>query len=531
MRVKDHTFFARLYKMSDWEQRHRVGNVAPDSDGEDGDDDQDGGDGPDGDARDRQRRRAQTDGRGTGKGDAPKGRGRGQRRRDPPSEEVLLLRQWFAQALDAHDYLSIDVPSGGGDGGRELTVLQLLDLERKNVKVQTFEDKSSINVLYKVRVQPLQLWAPVPAQQCLARGSLEVFPFVDPGFADLVDVMGCDIANRSRFHKWRADVADVEGCTLLKNPQPLTVQKNLKDKDIPALCLLDELHLRGYTAVRKAVTHVPGSPLVYDGRQPTAKRNYYKAVLIKEELFAAGIKMIKSTWSASYLAVLLKTKKALPKMSAKECQKILAKLEDDYATLSSLDKLPTLPPQPMAQGLDVDEDIACDEEEIPATPLVEDDAAGSASGNEGSDVAVDYSGDDGAKTTAPPVLQPAPVDERPGAVVDRVASSVTTAMPVAVPLPARGFPDTIEGMPVRVISARQDLMHSYHDRMWVRCCNPLHVRCNRSRSIQLQVGTYGPRAAEFYLGAWLSAAHRGDIDHAKWQPSASDIREYAAARA
>ena len=54
----------------------------------------------------------------------------------------------------------------------------------------------------------------------------------------------------------------------------------------------------------------------------------------------------------------------------------------------------------------------------------------------------------------------------------------------------------------------------------VRCLNPAHGECKKYRSLRMQTDKYGPKAAVYYLTAWLEASH-ADLPqpHNKWKPS------------
>ena len=63
------------------------------------------------------------------------------------------------------------------------------------------------------------------------------------------------------------------------------------------------------------------------------------------------------------------------------------------------------------------------------------------------------------------------------------------------------------------------------------CNNPGHVKCSRYRSLALDVGVFGPRAAEFYLEAWLRESHEDRDVHRRFRPTRAHVREVADAHA
>ena len=61
----------------------------------------------------------------------------------------------------------------------------------------------------------------------------------------------------------------------------------------------------------------------------------------------------------------------------------------------------------------------------------------------------------------------------------------------------------------------------------VTCPNPLHGRHSKYRSARLGIATYGARAAEFYLGAWLTDAYAAPSKAEHRNPSKADVQAYA----
>ena len=188
-------------------------------------------------------------------------------------------------------------------------------------------------------------------------------------------------------------------------------------------------------------------------------------------------------------------------LSAAECKRRLSKVAagDRAAAIAILDR-PPLPPSVVPAG------------PVPAFSW-EDDIAG------------DDPGDD----PEPELLAGEHAVEGLAAVDDGIAGDAVG--PVEAGDAAVGhIPHEIEGMPVRVVAGRHHGGYNYHDRISVRCRNPAHANCSRSRSTALQIGTYGPRAAEFYLEAWLLSSDTVSAEQRKSHPRAADIHAYADSR-
>ena len=87
-------------------------------------------------------------------------------------------------------------------------------------------------------------------------------------------------------------------------------------------------------------------------------------------------------------------------------------------------------------------------------------------------------------------------------------------------------PTHIEGQRTKRIKGRKDAKYSYADRIAVECC--MHDNCRTSRSLALDVAVHGPRAAEFFLGAWLRRAPDMPRDkHFGYRPLRAEVRAYA----
>jgi len=95
---------------------------------------------------------------------------------------------------------------------------------------------------------------------------------------------------------------------------------------------------------------------------------------------------------------------------------------------------------------------------------------------------------------------------------------------------AEGLPSDIFGQRVSFLPGRNTATHVYSSRIGVKCSNPLHVGCSKSRSVTLLRDTLGPRCAEAYLGAWLQVAEDvSAAEHAKKRPSLAEQEAYLAA--
>ena len=213
-----------------------------------------------------------------------------------------------------------------------------------------------------------------------------------------------------------------------------------------------------------------------------------QCLICSEELFAAGVPEFPSTRSQTWYAYLLRFKAEPPAgMRAKDMKKCITGSPDEAVlpALALAAPAPAAPP-PVAP---VDPDIAGDELPWPDEEE-EEEVAGDA---------------------AAPLPDPAPGD-----------AEMAGDEPVAEIV----WPEFIMGAKVTVVKGRHVGGYNYYDRLSVPCTNPAHVGCARSRSTALFAGEFGPRAAEFWLGAWLQGADRPMADHRRFEPRRAEITAY-----
>ena len=91
------------------------------------------------------------------------------------------------------------------------------------------------------------------------------------------------------------------------------------------------------------------------------------------------------------------------------------------------------------------------------------------------------------------------------------------------------WPERILGCNVRLVKGINRDKWFYFDRLDVTCPNPAHKGCGRSRSRELEVALFGPRSAEFWLGAWLSMSYAtpDTRSHREFVPTHDAVQAYA----
>lgn len=423
------------------------------------------------------------------------------------SEEVTLMRQWLSASLERYSYIS--APVIGEDGHFTHMFFQILSTEHRQLYVRTFqgvEEQDAGDGLYTISAQPLSRFrAPITNPEDGPGMEAEVFIFTEPVAVDILGVCGGGVASRHHWHVWSHEASDLAGCVALRSPRKLAPRMALSDSGAPVLALCDELRSQGFDEVRGKVTHEPGGSKHFDCRGLPSKRTYLQCVLESPQLFAAGVESFTSGHSGMYYKVLLKTKRPVdPKLSAKELKRALATAEGDTVALAALSAGALVPVGRRAQG-------------SAPLPLEDIDGEDSVVGD-----------DDPAAAAIVVAAEDAAAEPLPGGVEDQ---DMVVGDALAEDAPGEGVaadavPDQILGQAVVVVQGRHDARWSYSDRLTIRCRNPDHGRCTKSRSLALDRDVFGPRAAEGYLGAWLLRSDLPAAEHSKHKPSRADIRAY-----
>ena len=92
----------------------------------------------------------------------------------------------------------------------------------------------------------------------------------------------------------------------------------------------------------------------------------------------------------------------------------------------------------------------------------------------------------------------------------------------------RRYPKEILGCRVTMTAAYRKGKWNYNDRLEVTCPNRLHLGCSHSRSVELDSDVFGPRCAEYWLGAWLEKSDSLSArEHKQYRPIRSHVDAYA----
>lgn len=430
------------------------------------------------------------------------------------TNEVRLMRQFLAAALEPHTFVSIPVRSADGDMSE--VFMQVLSLECRSVFVKTFTspDEEPEHGLYTVSAQMYEAWRPTPGcPGAEPKREQDVFAWRAPTLVDLLHISGALQARRDLWLQWEATQSDLEGCVLLKEPAAIRPKLSLSSPKIPVLSLVDALHAKGFAPVGQRVTHEEGSAALYDATGLPAKAKYLQCVLALPDLLSAGVVSFPSGQPISYYALLLKTKKQLAiGQGDREYKLKLAAASDDEEAFAAL---LADAPQPLQDAGAVRQQAA----------LEDGDSSDVVGGGRGAAAGAAIARRKLADAHSPP--EPVGSDSDSDGIVG--GGGNLGAPQAEAPQLAAGpqMPDMVLGQRLRKVKGRLDGHWSYFERLSVACNNPAHEGCAKSRSCELGAAEFGRLAPVFFLGAWLRRSDMSVAAHKSYKPGKADMRAFA----
>lgn len=437
--------------------------------------------------------------------------GRGQLLRRKNTEEVKLLRQFFAACLEKGRFVSVRAQSEEDSGG--IMIFQVLSFEAKAVLVKTYDaaDDSSYQALSSVAVQVYSKWGAV-GQDTEAHSSHDVFFVEEPCTIDLVSLSG-GLNCRQHWLQWEAGPSDVSGCICLTSPSPWRSSVPLTSSNVPVLCLIDALQESGWSGRGEKVIHHQETYKAFDSRNIASKRAYLQCLLALPELLPK-VGAFPSGETSAFYELLMSGRKAIEAgKPAKVYRAQLAALQGDALDSAALAAEAACLPSPqlaledrskrVLKTIDSDSSIYGDAGVAPAGDTVVSPPAlvGEAAVIDHHDAPEEVFGDEGAR--------PAPAAE-------------LRCLSADVP-----WPSTLLGQRLRTVKGRAGGAWSYEPRLTVSCRNPGHVGCAKSRSIAMDSVTFGRLAPVYFLGAWLQRADMPVAEHKKYLPDRAAMRAFA----
>ena len=460
-------------------------------------------------------------GGGDGGGGAPAADDAPRPKRKPGDWAARVLREFLASALARGTYITVTVPSEihVDEAGEPMDVvqpMQVLAVDKRQVNVTTYDvTMDPAREAETSSVQQYERWMSFDSEPCGVPTSMDIFTMGGPDSVNFLALSGTGEGARSKFLQWDVEPSDVEGCMSLVNPRGLQASHKLTDRDVPYLALIDALHHAGFQSTLGIVEHRKAEPGdLYDGR--VKHKDYLRCVLMQKHLFDAGCEWFDSRASSAFYALLrLWPQKAVPGMTAKECQRLLGKApaEDDVrsAVLDSCAAPPPPPPPPQRArprgGLGAPFSGGLGGPP-PPPPAGQSESALAGSGSSSSTSSSSSSDESGSSS---------------GSGLAASGSDISTAPPPDDDYPRKLFGQTLK---------REEHAGRGTGRgLRVACLNPAHNDgrpCSRYRSVTLGTETYGVQAPTYFLGCWLLKSHdfASRKAHMNWQPNASDIEAY-----
>ena len=399
-----------------------------------------------------------------------------------------------------------------------LMVFQLLRLRDNIQKVSTFATELETHGKFDVSVQEYQRWRPGFDEEANPPTEIEIFQVEEcPSTIDILKLVNSQSRLRATC-SWTRVVSDVDGCICLRDGVPISPGCNLGDPKCPAISLISALTSKGLIGQATRVVHTPDIMLAFDNREPIKNKFYLQCVVAQEDLFARGCESFPSQLTQPFYQYLLKHPSlAKPGLTAKSYKEKLNQdlgLPPVIAALLAGVEHPSSPlPVP-----EEDPDIAGDVPDVAEqgndiaeqgleTPQPERSGSSASSASSSNNVSDSPCGD----------------DEIAGDIQggnDDIAGDEDDAMPE--------HPEFILGQRVVLEVHRRVDLTIRGKGIRIKCNNPEHgADCALYRSLLLDVGTFGPRAAEFYLMAWLLESHRSVEFHKKFKPGRALVREIA----
>ena len=424
-------------------------------------------------------------------------------------QELSLMKDFLSIALKPGMCSSFLRPSTD-DLEDPLAFVQVLALQQQCTTAEEcrpLQEDDHLALKLEISIQSLERMVAEPSPDVA-----DVFTFSDELPTTMRSVLVP--ADRPNILCWQhIGESTYESCLSLRNPKVLQPDgMHLLDKSIPVLSLLDGLSERGWVGALRGTIHSLHADKVFDSRKPLSKRRYFQCLIILDELLApgTGINAIRSGLPQTFYAYIIRLRKLPPPgQTMKQLQADLKDLQDGECDLGP--QLPALP-LPVASadaGLDAEAmaEIAWD------SPLPRSSPSFGPSGAEVEDPGVE---------PPPPLAGPESELPEPGPDSDCEIAAPDDDADAAEIVPADGdWPAVLEGIAVKCIAGRRGGKDSRAARLGVLCpCCDFF----KKRSTALMTSELGPRAAVYFLGAWLNKY--GQPGHREWKPSLSDMQSY-----
>ena len=352
-------------------------------------------------------------------------------------------------------------------------------------------------------------------------GSLEAFIVEDPLTVDILSLTGENLDRRHTIMTYDPADSDIAGCTSLRNGRPLAPQGTASNKALSSLALMDLLESKGYVRMWQKQTHTAKTRYYYDARKASAKSDSFRCLLLFESLMKTGLTTLVSGWSnVRYRRIIINGKDVTD--DNQKTGKRKRALKDQEATytkaLTGLENVPCVVPRPrinpkhLAPAIDHD--------------LLEAGVVGSESeGEEQHGLQGNRHVEKPSDPSAAPDSPVAGACLSPGDDDNSFSTdSSDTEPPYHIP--------PIFGQVVKFRKGYKYRGAIFRPRWTIKCGNPQHQRCKKSRGLGLDFQTWGEDGTRLYLATWLNGADVTDreVSHREWQPNNHDITQYVIAK-
>ena len=421
-------------------------------------------------------------------------------------DDRKLVWEYLAAALQPFEHFSVR-GSDSPDWDDDECYYQLVALPASLIKLITFQtpvaakDKRSFSVM----VQPLTTSGDmvVPVSHVTVK---DVFPVQDPEKMDLLAFVGASLDFRKNIRTWRCGASDIDECVGIHSPEMLSYRGSMQ-KSPPTLALLDVLTERGYKPISRKIVHSPLDELKQvDVLNPSSRTLYFQCVIAIAEIFKARAQPFTSReCTAFYTLLLKKPANATSGMSAARCKAALCEYDmDDFdpTVFAALEESRHTVPVVALHDRDVMGETESDNDPIALPAAIADalPAASKSSSSSSSSSSTSSTSSDAESVSGQDVIGDSENEIH--------------------------LPKSILGQDVGV-ETKVAPDGSLHQGLRVKCRNAAHrdqVSCSKYRSLNVDVETFGDKAAEYYLSCWLTMDHLDADAHKATKPTRADVQ-------
>ena len=411
------------------------------------------------------------------------------------------------------------------DGARRLEVLQILQIGGKSVYTQAVGSsvRNKEDGLFMVSVQPMEIFRAdggmAEVKVDALPDEMDVYAMDDPTRVDLLQLAGfIELSATKQLRSWQASDSPHDGCVRLTTPVALKPRCSLTDDNVPTLSLMLALFAQCWRGIRQEVSHTMDGEKKWDSRNAITSRYYLQVLLNRDVYFDCGNIEIRSGQPQFYYRALLKLKCVVEAGKGSEHYKGLLR-DAGFATTSyGGPRLGRVAAAARRRA----QRIAAPTLLAGAFPYV----AGDSEYEGGLALAPALPVEPGAPpAVAEDEAEPLAADAFAVAVEPVVPADGAVVMAAAAPAPY-AIPEEIHGVRVRFVEGNDRGRGGYAARVQIRC--PHHGgRCGKSRSLVMGLPRWGPRAAEFFLGAWVAeGAALDEAAHRAFVPSEDQIQAF-----